>query len=61
MSEEILREARRIGDILKERHNVQPAAIPELDNDGIMRVPYTPPPSLFDVKLSDLGKQTQVY
>ena len=58
MSEEMLQQARDIGAILRDRHNMQPMAIPEADKDGIMQTLYIPPPSLNDVSLKDLGKQT---
>lgn len=60
-SEQALRDARNIMAICREKHNMQPAAIPELDKDGFMRVQYTPPPSYTDVSLKDLGKQTLMY
>lgn len=49
---------KQIGDILRNKCNMQPAAAPELDKDGVMRVQYVPPPSYADLKLSDLGKPT---
>jgi len=60
-SEQALRDARAIGAILRERHNMQPPAAPELDKDGIMRVQYTPPPCYGDISLKDLRKQTLMY
>lgn len=60
-SEQAMRDARAIGDKVRERHNIQPAAAPELDKDGFMRVAYVPPPSYGDISLKDLGKQTLMY
>ena len=59
--EQVLRDARQIGVMLKERHNMQPAAIPEMGQDGVMRTQYVPPPSYGDISLNDLGKQTLMY
>ena len=56
-----LKEARHIGDMLKERYNIQPAAIPKRGDDGMISVNYSPPPSFCDISLRDIGKQTQVY
>lgn len=60
-SEQAMRDARAIGNMVKERHNIQPAAAPELDKDGVMRVQYIPPPSYSDISLKDLGKPTLMY
>jgi len=59
--EQALRDAREIGRMLKEKHNMQPAAIPEMGQDGVMRTQYVPPPSYGDISLADLGKQTLIY
>ncbi len=59
--EQAMRDAREIMAICRDKHNMQPAAAPELDMDGVMRVQYVPPPSYCDVSLKDLGKQTLMY
>lgn len=48
-----LKEARQIGEILKQRYNMQPS----VDDNGYI----LPPPTFSDVKLIELGKSTQVY
>ena len=59
--DQALEEARKIGTMLKAKHDIQPGAVPQLDREGFMRVAYSPPPSPFDISLNELGKQTQVY
>ncbi len=58
MSEQMERDAREIGAILRNELNMRPAAAPELDREGFMRVQYVPPPAYGDLNLRDMGKQT---
>lgn len=58
MSEQMERDAREIGAILRDKLNMRPAAIPEVGLDGIMHTQYVPPPAYGDLNLRDMGKQT---
>lgn len=69
MSEEItaheqaLRDARMIGQMLKDKFNVQPAAIPTkcpITGDPIAPT-ISPPPTFSDISLQDLGRQSIMY
>jgi hypothetical protein len=48
-------QAKLIGDVLRNKLNMRPAAIPEKDMAGIMRVGYVPPPVFSDITLKELG------
>lgn len=59
MSEQMERDAREIGAILRDKWNMQPAAIPQANLiTGIMETQYVPPPAYGDLNLRDMGKQT---
>lgn len=51
--EKALRDAREIGRILRDKHNMQPSH----DQDGKI----LPPPSMFDLKTQDLGKSNMIF
>ncbi len=58
MSEQMEQDVKEIRAILRDKLNMQPAAAPELDREGFMRVQYVPPPAYGDLNLRDMGKQT---
>lgn len=51
-SDKILREANEIGQMLKDRYNIQPAT----DSNGVI----LPPPTVFDMTLKEMGKGAMI-
>ena len=51
--EEALRDAKRIGEMLKDKYNIQPAE--DQHGNKIM------PPTMYDIKLEDLGKDSIMH
>lgn len=51
-------QAKLIGDVLRNKLNMKPAAIPQKDIDGIVRVGYRPDPVYSDLTLKELGRDS---
>lgn len=59
MSEQMEQDAKEIGAILRDKWNMQPAAIPKVNQiTGILETPYIPPPAYGDLNLRAMDKQT---
>jgi len=58
-----LDDARKLGAILREQYNMQPAAVAEKDDFGVMQAPLIqPPPSIHSIDcLKELGKGSMIH
>ena len=59
--EQMLRDARALGVMLRDQLNSRGAAVMIQDSDGIYRPRETPAVSMHDISLKDLGRQTYSY